>query len=87
MTKLHDCKYRVGTTGTLDGTEIHQLVLEGLFAKCKQVTTTAELIKRAELSNLHITCLVLKHPKQNVMLMQGKTYAQEMEYISTNRYP
>ena len=85
MTKLHDCKYRIGTTGTLDGTEIHQLVLEGLFAKCKQVTTTAELIKRKELSNLHITCLVLKHPKQHIMLMRDKTYAQEMEYISTNR--
>ena len=29
MQKLHDCKYRIGTTGTLDGAEIHQLVLEG----------------------------------------------------------
>ena len=25
MTKLHDCKYRIGLTGTLDGTEIHRL--------------------------------------------------------------
>ena len=43
MTKLHDCKYRIGTTGTLDGSEIHQLVLEGLFAKHKEVTTTATI--------------------------------------------
>ena len=58
MTKLTDCKYRIGTTGTLDGTEVHQLVLEGLFAKCKQVTTTAKLIQEAHLSKLHVRCLV-----------------------------
>ena len=31
MTKMHHCKYRFGLTGTLDGTQTHQLVLEGLF--------------------------------------------------------
>ena len=85
MTKLHDCKYRIGTTGTLDGMEIHQLGLEGLFAECKQVTTTAQLIKRKELSNLNIKCLVLRHSNQNCFLMKGKSYAQEMEYLSTHR--
>ena len=82
MTKLLDCKYRIGTTGTLDGTEIHQLVLEGLFAKCKQVTTTSELIKRSELSNLNINCIVLDHVKDNRMT---RTYQEEMEYLATNR--
>ena len=33
MSKLHECKYRVGFTGTLDGTETNQLVLEGLFGR------------------------------------------------------
>ena len=84
MTKLHDCKYRIGLTGTLDGTEIHRLVLEGLFTVHEQVTTTSELIERKELSNLHIRCLVLEHTKQNRMLMKGKTYQQEMEYLSTH---
>ena len=31
MTKLHVAKYRYGFTGTLDGTQTHKLVLEGLF--------------------------------------------------------
>ena len=84
MTKLHDCKYRIGLTGTLDGTEIHRLVLEGLFSVHEQVTTTSELIARKELSDLHIRCLVLEHTKQNRMLMRGKTYQQEMEYLSTH---
>ena len=33
MTKLDICKYRFGLTGTLDGTQTHRLVLEGLFGK------------------------------------------------------
>jgi superfamily II DNA or RNA helicase len=85
MTKLSDCKYRIGTTGTLDGTEVHQLVLEGLFNVHEQVTTTSKLIERKELSNLHIRCLVLEHTLSNRKLMKGKTYQQEMEYISTHR--
>ena len=31
MTKLHHAKYRFGFTGTLDGTQTHKWVLEGLF--------------------------------------------------------
>jgi len=80
MTKLHDCKYRIGTTGTLDGTEIHRLVLEGLFGIHEQITTTSKLIEEKHLANLHINCLVLKHPKENRIRMD---YQQEMEYIST----
>jgi hypothetical protein len=44
MTKLVDCKYRFGFTGTLDGTETNKLVLEGLFGKAKQFVKTKELI-------------------------------------------
>ena len=82
MTKLHDCKYRIGTTGTLDGSEIHQLVLEGLFAKHKEITTTSKLVKEKHLSNLHIKCLVLNHPKE---YRSKRTYQEEMEYLATNR--
>ena len=82
MTKLHDCKYRIGTTGTLDGSEIHQLVLEGLFATHKEVTTTSQLVKDKHLSNLHIKCLVLQHPKEQ---RRSRTYQEEMEYLATNR--
>ena len=85
MTKLSDCKYRIGLTGTLDGTEVHRLVLEGLFYIHEEVTTTSELIQRKELSNLHISCLVLEHTRENRILMKGKTYQQEMEYLSTHR--
>ena len=84
MTKLHDCKYRVGLTGTLDGTEIHRLVLEGLFSVHEQVTTTSELIEKKQLSPLHIRVLVLDHNQNDKRMMKDKTYQQEMEFLSTN---
>ena len=39
LAKCHDIKYRVGLTGTLDGMECHQLILEGLFGRCDKVTS------------------------------------------------
>ena len=36
LTKLVKCPYKVGMTGTLDGSKTHKLVLEGLFESgCK----------------------------------------------------
>ena len=39
MSKLLDCKYRFGFTGTLDGTQTHKWVLEGLFGPCLLYTS------------------------------------------------
>ena len=44
LTKLTNAEYRVGTTGTLDVTETHKLVIEGLFGSTKKIITTHQLI-------------------------------------------
>ena len=80
MTKMHNCKYRFGLTGTLDGTQTHQLVLEGLFGAAEKVVTTKELIDKSTLANLKIKCLILKHPN----IREKMTYAEELEYIVSN---
>ena len=77
MTKLHQCKYRFGFTGTLDGTETHRLVLEGLFGSVEQVVTTKELIDKKTLANLKIKCITLKHPEKR----ERMTYAEELDYL------
>ena len=77
MTKLHQCKYRFGFTGTLDGTETHRLVLEGLFGSVEQVVTTKELIDKKTLANLKIKCITLKHPEKRDRM----TYAEELDYL------
>ena len=79
MTKLHHAKYRFGFTGTLDGTQTHKWVLEGLFGPSYKVTKTDELMRQGYLSQLDIQCLVLKHSSQRF-----ETYQEEIEYLITH---
>lgn len=80
MTKLHEAKYRIGFTGTLDGTKTHRLVLEGLFGLSNKVTNTAELMKRGQLSDLKIKILLLKHES-----FRFPNYQDEMNYIVSHQ--
>ena len=76
LQKCHDAKYRVGLTGTLDGMHTHQLVLEGLFGRCDRVTSTADLMKKGQLTPLKVKVLLLKHGH-----VPFDSYQQEMDYI------
>ena len=80
MTKLHQCKYRFGLTGTLDGTQTHRLVLEGLFGPVEKVVSTKELMDKKTLANLKIKCIILRHPS----IRERMTYAEELNYITGN---
>jgi len=79
MTKLHHAKYRFGFTGTLDGTQTHKWVLEGLFGPSYKIIRTEELMKQGHLSQLDIRCLVLKHSPQKF-----ETYEDEIQYLISN---
>lgn len=79
LTKMHNAKYRIGFTGTLDGSNTNKLVLEGLFGTHEKVTNTNELMVRGYLSRLKIRILVLKHQFQKF-----ESYQDEIEYIVTN---
>ena len=81
MTKLEKCKYRIGLTGTLDGTKTHKLVLEGLFGAVNKVTSTTELQENKQLADLKIICLVLQHDKDVRHMLKDKTYQEEMDYL------
>ena len=52
MGKLHDCKYRIGFTGTLDGLQTNKLVLEGVFGAVNKITKTENLINKDTYLNL-----------------------------------
>ena len=84
LTKLENCKYRHGFTGTLDGTQTHRLILEGLFGSVQKVISTKDLIDKKTLANLTIKCLVLKHPEENCKEVKGSSYADEINYLCTN---
>ena len=76
MTKMDNAKYRFGFTGTLDGSQTHKWVLEGLFGPSYKVTQTKELIEKGHLSKLQIKILLLKHNSQ-----QFNEYEEEVQYI------
>lgn len=81
MTKLENCKYRFGFTGTLDGTNTNKNVLEGLFGPVYKVTSTSELIEKKQLSNFKIKCLVLNYSDSLKKEVSKKTYQEEMNFL------
>jgi superfamily II DNA or RNA helicase len=81
LNKMPDTPYRVGTTGTLDGTQTHKLVLEGLFGPVYKVTTTKKLITSKTLADLQIYNLVLDYPDEVKKALAKKTYQEEMDFI------
>ena len=83
MHKLVDCPYRTGLTGTLDGTNIHKLVIEGSFGPVTRVISTRELMEKDLLSTLQIECLLMKYPKELRETLQNMTYQQEIDWIVT----
>ena len=84
MTKLKNCSYRIGTTGTLDGTQVHKLVLEVLFGAVHQVTSTKELIDKEVLAQLSIQCLLLKYPESDITQIKRAKYQEEIEWLVLN---
>ena len=81
--KCREAIFRFGTTGTLDGTKTHKLVLEGLFGPAYYVTTTKKLMDDGHLSDLDINVLLLKYSEEVRKSFGKQTYQQEIDYIVT----
>ena len=87
MEKATRVKYRVGLTGTLDGTKCSKIQLESLFGVVKKVTTSKELIEDGTLSDIEIKSMILQHKKPKPM---PRLYQDEIKFIiedtSRNRF-
>lgn len=79
MSKLADAKYRYGFTGTLDGTQTHKWVLEGLFGPSYKIINTKDLQEAGYLAKLNIKVLLMKHDPQIF-----ETYEDEVQFIIGN---
>lgn len=84
MTKLQDCPYRIGTTGTLDGTLTHKLVIEGLFGPVYNVTSTKDLIDKDLLSKLKIDSILLNYSEEQKKEVKRLKYQEEMDWLVRN---
>jgi|TARA_B110000259_G_scaffold226_1_gene257 superfamily II DNA or RNA helicase len=85
MTKMTNCKYRIGMTGTLDGSKTHKLVLEGLFGAVNRVASTTDLIDKKQLAAFKIHCLILKHGKNSKDFLKDKNYQEEMDFLCASK--
>ena len=81
LEKCVNAEYRIGTTGTLDGTQTHQLVLEGLFGPVYKVTTTKKLIEQQSLAELEIFVLLLKYKDDICKMVAKSKYQEEIDFI------
>jgi superfamily II DNA or RNA helicase len=81
MEKTSNARYRIGTTGTLDGTQTHQLVLEGLFGPVYKVTTTKALMDSDQLAQLDVKVLLLKYKDEYCQVVSKLKYPQELDFI------
>lgn len=85
MENLVNCEYRIGTTGTLDGSKVHKLVLEGLFGSVQRVATTKALMDKGQLAKLAIKCLVLEYPEEVCNKVKGQSYPDEISFLCSNQ--
>jgi len=81
MGNLINAAYRIGTTGTLDGSLCNERVLIGNFGPVHKVITTKELIENDTLAKLNIRCLVLNHNDELKKLVSKLDYQQEIDAI------
>lgn len=81
MHKLTNTPYRIGTTGTLDGTKTHKLVLEGLFGPVYRVTSTKQLMDDDQLAELKIFGLILEYSDEIRKANKELKYQDEMDFL------
>lgn len=90
--KLVFCKFKIGMTGTLDGTDMHELEMRARFGKLYRAATTKQLMDSGDLAKLRIEARVLRYNDDEVKelhkLLRGKTavakYQAEIDYIINN---
>lgn len=85
LSKLERCKYRFGTTGTLDGEPLNEATIEGLFGARYSSITTKELMDQGYVSKLKIKCIVLKYPEDVCKTLKSNTYQDEVNYLINNQ--
>lgn len=76
MKKMPDAKWRYGFTGTLDGKNVHKLILEGHFGPVYKTTSSSDLMEKGFLAKLKVEIIQLKHNPQKF-----DTYNDEIEFI------
>lgn len=85
LEKLSRCENRIGLTGTLDGNNVNQWVIEGLLGPVNRVAKTSELQDRDILAGLMIRCLILHYSEEEKKQVYGQSYHDELDFIISHQ--
>ena len=81
MDKCINAGIRAGVSGTLDGSQVNELVLKGLFGPIHRVAKTSDLIDTGVLTDLRINVMILKHDPAAVKSLGKLQYTDELDYL------
>ena len=84
LDKMTNAQYRIGTTGTLDGTKVHEMVVEGIFGPIYTATTIKEQIDKKNLAVAKINILKLLYPEDERRFAKFK-YPDEVQFIAKHQ--
>lgn len=77
-----NAQWKIGLSGTLEETQIHEMSLKALFGPIYSFITTKELIDRKEISDVTINAVVLKYKEVPSAKL---TYQEEMKWLIQNQ--
>lgn len=81
---MEKCIYaedRIAMTGSLDGSQTNELVIEGLFGPRHVTTTTRKMIDAGQSSDLTIKVMMLTHDTPTRKLLKGAEYKDEIDFL------
>jgi superfamily II DNA or RNA helicase len=84
MEKCRNISYRFGFTGTITDTQVHRLILEGLFGSVTKVTTTQALVKAEQLAPIRVKLCVIKYPSSTCKQVRQFNYQEEVDFLVGN---
>lgn len=82
----NNCKMRIGYTGTLNNSKIHELQLKGLYGNIYTATTSRALQDIKVQSELNIEIHILEYSVDEIKYVHEScsTYQKEIDYILSN---
>lgn len=85
LEKSDKAEFRFGFTGTLDGTQIHALVVKSALGPIKKTVTTKELMDSGVVAQLEIHNVILDHCEVDRIMVSKMDYDAEMAFIEAHR--
>lgn len=82
--------HRHGLTGTLDGSECNQMVIEGLLGPIKRIVTAREIIDQGRASEVEVRMTMIKYPQsirqelavEKANVPSKQRYHKEVDFVT-----